>query len=242
VHNAIRIIISGGIATVVQRTMELNPISLIGFTLFVVIFAIVSGIITYFFPAKDNKDENQSQISYLTKISKVFNIVKVVTILTIGYLVINTAVNYISVKSGWLDGNFKYPKTNQAVVITITDKPILSYKVMYGTNVYQSLFKRNNRYYLLKTIGIPKMGDKIVTRFSEFSLGKLYKNCKNRDDIEDILKNISNVGFAQIDDIELPFKTYWYFNNYKQSISFGDDIRDSYLKKLVKIIVPRSSY
>jgi hypothetical protein len=231
-NNTIRIIISGGIATVIQRAIELNPISLIGFGVFIVIFAVVSGIITYFFPYKKNKEESKPQITYIDKILKTINIVKILSIVTIMYLILNTIVNYTSIKLGFLDGNFKYKKVHHAVVITITQKPILSYRAINGTNIYQSLFKyHNKKYYLLKTIGIPKIGDKIITRFGKFDFVKFYKKYYNRDDIEDIIKNISNVGFVQIDNIEMPFKTYWYVNDYTNVISFGDDIRKYYLKK-----------
>jgi hypothetical protein len=73
-----------------------------------------------------------------------------------------------------------------------------------------------------------------VTRFSEFSLNKLYKKCLNRDDIEDIIKNISNVGFVQIGDIESSLTTYWYFNDYTKGVSFSDNARQYYLPKAKK--------
>jgi len=60
-NNTIRIIISGGIATVIQRAMELNPISLVGFGVFMVIFAVVGGIWVYFAPKEDVQIKQLSQ-------------------------------------------------------------------------------------------------------------------------------------------------------------------------------------
>jgi gamma-glutamylcysteine synthetase len=60
-NNAVRIMVSGGIATVIQRAMELNPVSLVGFTVFIAIFAVVSAIWVYFAPKEDVQIKQLSQ-------------------------------------------------------------------------------------------------------------------------------------------------------------------------------------
>jgi len=60
-NNTVRIMVSGGIATVIQRAMELNPFSPVGFGAFMAIFAVVSGIWVYFSPNEDVQIKQLSQ-------------------------------------------------------------------------------------------------------------------------------------------------------------------------------------
>mgnify|MGYP003533618009 CR=1 FL=1 len=61
-NNFLRILISGGIATILQRNLGLSPISLQGFIFFMVVFMTISFIWFYIFPNKKtnlNEDENE---------------------------------------------------------------------------------------------------------------------------------------------------------------------------------------
>ena len=61
-NNFLRILISGGIATILQRNLGLSPISLQGFLFFMFMFSIISLFWFYIFPNKKtnlNEDENE---------------------------------------------------------------------------------------------------------------------------------------------------------------------------------------
>ena len=61
-NNFLRIIISGGIATILQKSLGLHPISLQGFLFFMVVFMTISFIWFYIFPNKkiDLSDEEKA--------------------------------------------------------------------------------------------------------------------------------------------------------------------------------------
>lgn len=227
-NNFIRVLVSGAIATVIQRGAGLNPISVEGFGLFMVIFMAISFIWMKLFPTKkDDKEEKvEVWISIVDRFKALLNLVVKISVIAVLYLLLNIFINYTSYKLGLFDGEFQYREDkSSATAITIKDKPIKSFSI-YGTNIHYSLYQYKDKYYLTKTIGIPKKNQTILTTYSTISLYKVYNNLRHLDNFEDILLNLSPVVYNEVTEFDMLLKPLWFSNEDITKIYWsGDEIR-----------------
>jgi len=244
-NNTVRIMVSGGIATVIQRAMELNPVSLVGFTVFIAIFAVVSRIWVYFSPNEDVQikqlsQEEKEQKDIKSKESKLqfFQTIKKIFFIVLGYLIINSFVNFASFKLGFFDGEFQYRYDTKSA-IAITPKNKIDNFIYKG--YFYSLYKCQGKYYLLKNQEIPIKNKTYLTTYTTIYMYVIYRKLHKLDNFKDILENISPVVYREVNWLEMIVKPLWFLPQDITKIYWsGDEIRkyqkkyEEYLQKLKK--------
>ena len=152
-NNFLRILISGGIATILQRNLGLSPISLQGFIFFMVVFMTISFIWFYIFPNKKtnlNEDENE-----LLKKQKELNkeiyldYGKKSLLLVFSLITLNIAINFISFKLGLFDDSFKYRfDTKKAIALNLQNEKVVKDFQIYDE--FYSLYEKDGKYFLIQ--------------------------------------------------------------------------------------------
>ena len=102
-NNFLRILVSGGIATVLQRNLGLNPISLEGFVFFLLIFSTVSYFWIFLFPKK-KEELTQKEKEKLLKQKELnrkiyFEYIKKFVVIAFSLICINIIINFLSFNS-----------------------------------------------------------------------------------------------------------------------------------------------
>jgi hypothetical protein len=233
--------VSGGIATVIQKAMELNPVSLVGFTVFIAIFAVVSAIWVYFAPKKDvqikqlSQDEKE-QNNIKSKESKLqfFQTIKKIFFIVLGYLIINSFINFASFKLGFFDGEFQYRYDTKSA-IAITPKNKIDNFTHEG--YFYSLYKYKGKYYLLKDQEIPIKNKTYLTTYTTIYMYVIYRKLHKLDNFKDILPNISPVVYKEVNWLEMIVKPLWFLPQDITKIYWsGDEIR-KYQKKYKEYLI-----
>ena len=129
-NNFLRILISGGIATILQRNLGLSPISLQGFIFFMVVFMTISFSWFYFFPNKkaDLSDEEKELLKKQKELNKeiYLDYGKKSLLLVFSLITLNIAINFISFKLGLFDDSFKYRfDTKKAIVLNLQNEKVV---------------------------------------------------------------------------------------------------------------------
>jgi hypothetical protein len=227
-NNTIRIIISGGIATVIQGIAELNPVSIVGFLVFFSIFMFISFSIRYFFPLKQiEKKEVSPKIKLLKE--RFFKTIKIIFVIFLSYIFLNSIINLVSYKLGLFNGDLTFTyKQNKALSINNKYKKIdmfESYKIPHH------LLKYNGKYYLLKTKDeyLKKSYILKVARIKPVPT-TLYDYLRERDDFQDILDNISPVAYEEISIASMIFNSLW-FINYNTKNNYWRDFDKKYTQE-----------
>ena len=106
-NNFLRILVSGGVATILQRSLELNPISLQGFLFFLVVFMTISFSWFYIFPNKkaDVSDEEKELLKKQKELNRkiYLDYAKRFLLVIFSLVILNSAINFISFKLGLFD-------------------------------------------------------------------------------------------------------------------------------------------
>ena len=101
-NNFLRILVSGGIATLLQRSLGLNPISLEGFVFFLLIFSTVSYFWIFVFPKKKkelSQEEKEKLIKQKELDNKIyFAYVKKSILIVCSLICLNIIVNFGLIK------------------------------------------------------------------------------------------------------------------------------------------------
>ena len=236
--NFLRILISGTIATIIQKLSGLSPVSLVGFILFLVVFTLVSFGYNYFFPQKELSKLEQELIE--NKISKrrkkIGKFFKIVLITVLGYASINGAINYISFKYDLFDSGFHFTDNNSSSATIITTNKAIK-KFSHG-KLYYSIHKYKNKYYILQSNKYAKNNKKYLTLNSRayyYIFGDVIENMPN---CENITNNLHGVVYKEVNQMQMIFIPLWFKNNNIRKVlqdDFIDDIKIQCQKKIDKI-------
>ena len=137
-NNFLRILVSGGIATILQRSLELNPISLQGFLFFMVVFMTISFAWFYIFPNKkaDLSDEEKELLKKQKELNKkiYLDYGKKFLLTILCLFILNIVINSLSFKFGLFDDSFKYRfDTKKAIALNLeNEKLIKEFKIYEG--------------------------------------------------------------------------------------------------------------
>jgi len=221
-NNFLKIIIAGSIATILQRSIGLNPTSIKGFAFFMLVFVVISFIWQYFFRKNEAKEENAVSEQKIANRNFLLSLKKPILIL-FTLIGLNSVVNFISYQTGLFDDEFKYRQdTNKAVALTFNDTYI---NVFYKDSWYYFLYEHKGKYYLLKKHDrAPKKS--VLTLFSKIYMSDIYNNLKDEKNFADILKNLSPTVYEEVSIIDMVIKPLWFSNSSKHIYWLSEDYKE----------------
>jgi hypothetical protein len=215
-NNVFKIIIAGAIATALQRSTGLNSFSLEGFAFFMLVFIVVSLILSFFFKnkaerveqTKEERDGNKRVNTYYLSLFKKFSFI------VLALFILNVVVNFISIKLGFFDDEFKYRfDTSKAISLNLRDKKPISIFELHKE--FYFLYEYKDKYYLVKQQD-NIMKDKVLSLYSSFgSLDYIFDFIKDRDDFYDIVDNLSPTVYEEIPQTKIFYKSLWFSNSIK---------------------------
>lgn len=241
--NIVRIIVSGAIATILQKSIGLNPISLEGFGFFMAVFMIVSFSWHFISSKKDdnkkfieNKEESKLENKEYTKY--IFSLIKKITIIIVILIVLNASINFISFKLDVFDDEFKYKyDTSRAITLNLKEKAQTSFKI---DNFTYFLYKHKEKYFLVKQKdSLAKQ--KVLTLYSKIYMFHIFRNLKDEKNFEDILKNISPFVYEEVTLKQILFYPLYLSNSINHIYWSSDDFKkyktkyEEYQKKKIYI-------
>lgn len=222
--NIVRIIVSGAIATILQKSIGLNPISLEGFGFFMAVFLIVSFSWHFISSKKDDNEENIENLKLKNKRSNkyIFSLIKKIAISIITLIVLNTSINFISFKLGVFDDEFKYRNdTSIAIALDLNEKAQTSFKIDDFTYF---LYKHKEKYFLVKQkSSLAKQ--KVLTLYSKIYMFHIFRNLKDEDNFEDILKKISPIVYEEVTLKQMIFYPLYLSNSISHIYWSSDDFK-----------------
>jgi hypothetical protein len=233
----LRILFSGAIATIAQRSLNLEAFSLEGFVFFLLIFSTVSYFWIYIFPnkmvlTKEQLEEKEKNRKLNNEIFKEY--FKKAFILISSIIILNSLINLLSFKLGLFDDDFKYRyETKSAISLSINTEPIV---VFQSNRKFYFLYKKDENYYLVSKKD-EKIKNYILTLYSEINMYEIYNSLKSNEMFLDILKNISPTVYEEVDFIDFIFKPLWFSNSTKDIYWTRDDFEEykrryeSYIKR-----------
>lgn len=225
-NNFLRILVSGGIATILQRSLELNPISLQGFLFFMVVFMTISFAWFYIFPNKKSElsDEEKELLKKQKELNKkIYLDYGKKFLLAILYLfILNIVINSLSFKFGLFDDSFKYRfDTKKAIALNLeNEKPIKEFQIY---EEFYSLYEKEGKYFLVEQK--EKQNNKqILTLYSNFFLSDIFDELKDEDNFSDILNNISPTLYEELTIYDFILKPLWFSNGINNIYWMSEDI------------------
>lgn len=224
-NNFLRILVSGGIATLLQRSLGLNPISLEGFVFFLLIFSTVSYFWIFVFPKKKkelSQEEKEKLIKQKELDNKIyFAYVKKSILIVCSLICLNIIVNFLSFKTGLFDDSFKYRfDTKKAIALNLDNENFVKDIQLYDE--FYSLYKKDGKYFLVQKN--EETNKYILTLYSSFYISDIFDNLKDEENFLDILENISPTLYKEITLQDFIFKPLWFFNNSKDIYWLSEDI------------------
>ncbi|WP_419770262.1 MAG: hypothetical protein ACNI3C_00265 [Candidatus Marinarcus sp.] len=214
-NNIVKIIVAGSIATLLQRNIGLNPISLEGFAFFMVVFVLISFVWQYFFSQKSLETEAAEETEAL-KIEKkrnqkeLFSKVKKAFLIVVAVIVFNALVNFLSFKLGLFDGEFKYRfDTSKAVALKMNENPQTQFQ---KGAAYYFLYPYKDKFYLVMQKS-SKAKPLLLTLYSKIDMSDVYEYLNNEKNFAEVLKNISPIVYREVSLKEMVFKPLWLANS-----------------------------
>lgn len=214
-----KIIMAGAIATLIQRTMGLNPISFEGFAVFMFIFVVVSFLYQFVFPKKENIEKTKEEIEKKIEANKrvnvyYFSLFKKFVLIILTIFILNIIVNFISYKSGLFDDTFKYRfDTSKAIALNLKDKKPIKFFELH--NEFYFLYKYKEKYFLVKQKENMRK-DKVLTLYDSFgSLDYIFDFIKDKENFYDIVDNLSPTVYEEVPLIQMFYKPLWFSNSIK---------------------------
>ena len=237
-NNTIKIIIAGGIGTIVQRAAGLNSLSLEGFALFMVIFVILRMGLDVVFPQKELTQLEIELIETKKRVrrKKIFNFFKIVFFIVAGYLVLNSAINYL-----FFTTNIVYNKgfkpnynTSKATVVSFKDEVVTFHSEIVG---YFTIIKKDDKYYLLETKKYPKKDKQYLTiydsKYIDYDLSNILEHIKKLQNGYKVLKNLQWTACKEVSKFDMITKPLWLSNSPLIKLSSWDrNIIQSNIKRL----------
>jgi hypothetical protein len=236
-----RILISGSIAALSQRVLEIDSFSINGFLFFLVVFSLVSYIWTFVFPVyKDlTKDEIERKKHSRKQNFLIFkDYLKKSSLFIVTLFILNFIVNIISYKGGFFDNEFKFRfDIKSAVELKINQEPISSFSIREN-NYF--LYKQDKNFFLVE------QGDKtpkkhLLTLYTKVYMDEIFSSLKDEKDFLNILENISPTVYKEVSIYDFLLKSLWFSNSIKDKYWLSEDIefykekyRDYITKKLAQ--------
>lgn len=218
-NNFFKIVVAGAIATLIQRTMGLNPISFEGFALFMFVFVLISFLYQFIFSKKDNIEKTKEEIEKEIEGNKrvnvyYFSLLKKFALIILTIFILNILINFISYKSGLFDDTFKYRfDTSKAIALKLKDKKPI--KIFELHKEFYFLYKYKEKYFLVKQQD-NIMKDKVLTLYDDFgSLDYIFDFIKDREDFYEIVDNLSPAVYEEISFNQMFYKPLWFSNSIK---------------------------
>ncbi|MDD2887993.1 MAG: hypothetical protein PHY66_09325 [Aliarcobacter sp.] len=223
-NNFLRILVSGGIATILQRSLELNPISLQGFLFFMIVFMTISFTWFYLFPNKkiDLSDEEKELLKKQKELNRkiYLDYGKKFFLIVICLITLNIAVNFISFKLGLFDDSFKYRfDTKKAIALNLQNEKLIKEFRIYDENY--SLYEKEGKYFLVEEKDNNKH---ILTLYSNFFISDIFDELKDEENFLDILNNISPTLYKELTIYDFIFKPLWFSNSINNIYWMSEDI------------------
>jgi hypothetical protein len=243
-HNIVKIIVAGGIATTLQRTVGLNPISIEGFAFFMIVFVMISFIWQYFFSKKEVTTQsveelNKSRVKNKDNGKRIgLKLLKILFVLVI-ISILNAVINFLSFKLSLFDSEFKYRyDTSKAIALSLKEDTQKTFKI---GKFYYSLYKSKNKFYLVKRLD-SSVKQKVLTLYSNISLSSVYEKLKDESNFDSILKNISPTVYEEVSLSSLLFKPLWFSNSIEHIYWSAEDYEkyknkyDKYIKNKKRVL------
>lgn len=225
-NNFLRIIISGGIATILQKSLGLNPISLQGFLFFMVVFMTISFTWFYIFPNKkiDLSDEEKELLKKQKELNRkiYLDYGKKFLLIIFSLVILNSAINFISFKIGLFDDSFKYRfDTKKAIALNLQNEKLIKEFSIYD-EIY-SLYEKEGKYFLVQQK--QKNDNKhIITLYSNFFISDIFDELKDENNFLDILNNISPTLYEELTIYDFVLKPLWFSNSINNIYWLSEDI------------------
>ena len=227
-NNFIKIVVAGSIATMLQRSIGLNPISLEGFAFFIVVFIIISFVWQLFFSKEDS--EKREKVKKPINYKKFILALKKPIYIVVSLLLLNSAINIISFKTGLFDDEFRYRfDTKKAIALNLKEDYLKSFTI---DQFHYYLYQHGEKYFLVKRTTETKK-NKILTLYSKVYMFNIYRQLKNEKDFLDILKNISPTVYEEVSTMDMILKPLWYSNTIEYIYWTSEDYK-KYKEKYIK--------
>lgn len=223
-NNFLRILVSGGVATILQRSLELNPISLQGFLFFLVVFMTISFAWFYIFPNKkaDVSDEEKELLKKQKELNRkiYLDYAKKFLLVIFSLVILNSAINFISFKLGLFDDSFKYRfDTKKAIALNLQNEKLIKEFQIYEQ--FYSLYEKEGKYFLVEQKDSNKH---IVTLYSNFFISDIFDELKDNENFLDILNNISPTLYKELTIYDFILKPLWFSNSINNIYWLSQDI------------------
>ncbi len=232
-NNFLRILVSGGVATILQRSLELSPISLQGFLFFMVVFMTISFAWFYILPNKkaDLSDEEKELLKKQKELNRkiYLDYAKRFLLVIFSLVILNSAINFISFKLGLFDDSFKYRfDTKKAIALNLQNEKLIKEFQIYEQ--FYSLYEKEGKYFLVEQKDSNKH---IVTLYSNFFISDIFDELKDNENFLDILNNISPTLYKELTIYDFILKPLWFSNSINNIYWLSQDIefyKDEYEK------------
>lgn len=225
-NNFLRILVSGGIATILQRSLELNPISLQGFLFFMVVFMTISFAWFYIFPNKkaDLSDEEKELLKKQKELNKkiYLDYGKKFLLTILCLFILNIVINSLSFKFGLFDDSFKYRfDTKKAIALNLENEKLIKEFKIYEE--FYSLYEKEGKYFLVEQKE-KQHNKQILTLYSNFFISDIFDELKDEKNFLDILNNISPTLYKELTIYDFIFKPLWFSNTINNTYWMSQDI------------------
>lgn len=225
-NNFLRIIISGGIATILQKSLGLNPISLQGFLFFMVVFMTISFTRFYIFPNKkiDLSNEEKELLKKQKELNRkiYLDYGKKFLLIIFSLVILNSAINFISFKIGLFDDSFKYRfDTKKAIALNLQNEKLIKEFSIYD-EIY-SLYEKEGKYFLVQQKQ-KNYNKHIITLYSNFFISDIFDELKDENNFLDILNNISPTLYEELTIYDFVLKPLWFSNSINNIYWLSEDI------------------
>ena len=216
-NNTIKIIIAGGIGTIVQKAFGLSGFSIAGFAVFMVLFVVFRILLDIIFPQKElgKLEKELLETKRIVRNKKIFNFFQIVFFIIGGYLFLNSVINYI-----FLEADIVYNKdfkpnyvTSKATIVSFKDKVITLHS---NSTKYLTIIKKGDRYYLLETKKYPKRNKRYLTVYDnevmKYDFYLIVSQLQNLDNSYEILKNLQWTAYKEVTQFDIITKPLWLVN------------------------------
>ncbi len=216
-NNTIKIIIAGGIGTIVQKAAGLNSLSLEGFALFMVVFVLLRLGLDVVFPQKELSQLEIELIETKKRVrrKKIFNVFKYIFFIVAGYLILNSAINYLFLKTNIVYNQGFKPQydTSKATIVSFKDEVVTFHSEIIG---YFTIIKKGDKYYILETKKYPKKDKQYLTiydkKYIDYDLSNILRHIEKLQNGYTILKNLQFVAYKEVGKFDMITKPLWLIN------------------------------
>ena len=216
-NNTIKIIIAGGIGTIVQKASGLNSFTLSGFLIFMVVFVVLRFLLDTIFPPKKFSELEIELLETKKRVrnKKIFKFLTIIFFIVGGYLVLNSAINYLFFKTNIVYNKGFKPNydTLKATIVSFNNKIITFHSELAG---YFTIIKKDDRYYLFETQKYPKKDKQYLTiydnKYMIYNSSNIFQHIKKLQNGYEVLKNLQWTAYKEVSKFDMIIKPLWLIN------------------------------